>query len=99
VERKKIGDWTEQHFGKRLPVTDRKDVADGAIYDDSSNVEHNTGRILAHTSNPGDQGKPILVDLDGTLAHDGESHGGAAQRERRSKLAGKWRTLRTWRTG
>jgi hypothetical protein len=99
TERKKIGDWTEQHFGKRLPVTDRKDVADGAIYDDSSNVEHNTGRILAHTSNPGDQGKPILVDLDGTLAHDDENHSGAAQRERRSKLAGKWRTLRTWRTG
>jgi len=56
-----------EQFGVSLPITDVKTAGDGAIYDDSSNVEHNTGRILSHTTNPGDEGKPILVDLDGTL--------------------------------
>jgi diguanylate cyclase (GGDEF)-like protein len=60
--------WIQQHFGTSLPLTDTKTAHDGAIYDDSSNVEHNTGRILSHSTNPGDEGKPILVDLDGTLA-------------------------------
>jgi hypothetical protein len=93
--RKRVGDWTERNLGARLPITDMKDRSSGAIYDDSSNVEHNTGRILAKTTNPGDRGKPMLVDLDGTLAKEPEKHGfeGSSQRSE-----GRGRLLRRWRT-
>jgi hypothetical protein len=94
--RRAIESWTKQHFGVALPVTDVKDAGDGAIYDDSSNVEHNTGRILAHTTNPGDRNKPVLVDLDGTLAREPDKP--AAQSAappdggRRGSLLRRWRT-------
>jgi uncharacterized protein YdcH (DUF465 family) len=67
ANRRAVDAAIREQFGVSLPITDVKDAGDGAIYDDSSNVEHNTGRILSHTTNPGDEGKPILVDLDGTL--------------------------------
>ena len=86
--RKAIEDWTEQHLGARLPVTDVKAAGDGAIYDDSSNVEHNTGRILAHSTNPHDEGKPVLVDLDGTLAVD-EKTGTKGLRDSGTEATGK----------
>lgn len=42
-----IQDWTEKHFGVRLPVTATKDFAMIALYDDRAiQVEMNTGRIL-----------------------------------------------------
>jgi len=67
ANRRAVDAAIREQFGVSLPITDVKTAGDGAIYDDSSNVEHNTGRILSHTTNPGDEGKPILVDLDGTL--------------------------------
>jgi hypothetical protein len=67
ANRRAVDAAIHEQFGVSLPITDVKTAGDGAIYDDSSNVEHNTGRILSHTTNPGDEGKPILVDLDGTL--------------------------------
>jgi hypothetical protein len=45
--RRHIQDWTERHFGVRLAVTNAKDFAMHALYDDRCvAVETNTGRIL-----------------------------------------------------
>lgn len=42
-----IQDWTEKHFGTRLPVTSSKDFGMLELWDDRAVcVEHNTGRIL-----------------------------------------------------
>jgi hydroxymethylpyrimidine pyrophosphatase-like HAD family hydrolase len=42
-----IQDWTEKHFGVRLPVTASKDFAMIELWDDRAvRVEMNTGRIL-----------------------------------------------------
>jgi hypothetical protein len=44
---KKIEDWTEQTFGKRLRVTGIKECGIQQIWDDRAvAVERNTGRIL-----------------------------------------------------
>jgi hypothetical protein len=111
AERTAIEKQTEAQFGKRLPVTDKKQKGDGAVYDDSSNVEHNTGRILSHSTNPGDAGKPILVDFDGTLVKDTEEnreHGSAtlpakdqpsgAPVEVRDQAAARQKLADKWRT-
>jgi len=46
---KLIQDWTEKHFGKRLPVTCRKDYGMIELWDDRCvQVETNTGRILSY---------------------------------------------------
>ena len=42
-----VQDWTEKHFGVRLPVTCCKDFGMMTLYDDRCvQVEPNTGRIL-----------------------------------------------------
>lgn len=42
-----IQDWTEKHFGVRLPVTATKDLAMAELWDDRAvQVEANTGRAL-----------------------------------------------------
>lgn len=42
-----IQDWTEKHFGKRLPVTSQKDYAMEELWDDRAvQVEKNTGRRM-----------------------------------------------------
>lgn len=99
-KRRDVEAWTQKDFGTRLPVTDVKTAEDGAIYDDSANVEHNTGRILAATTNPGDAHKPVLVDLDGTLAHE-EPHQdthGSGRPALAAKLAAKGKVMRHWQT-
>ena len=43
---KLIQDWTEQHLGKRLPVTSVKDPSMEVLYDDrAKEVETNTGKV------------------------------------------------------
>lgn len=47
-ERKRIQDWTEEHFGVRLPVTATKDFAMVELWDDRAiRVEMNTGKVIA----------------------------------------------------
>lgn len=47
VARQHVQDWTEKHFGRRLPVTNKKDFSMWALYDDRCvAVEINTGRVL-----------------------------------------------------
>ena len=47
VQRNQIQDWTEKHFGIRLPVTCSKDFAMIELWDDRAiRVEPNTGKIL-----------------------------------------------------
>lgn len=42
-----IQDWTEKHFGVRLPVTNAKDPGMIELWDDRAiRVEMNTGRII-----------------------------------------------------
>jgi len=42
-----IQDWTEQHLGRRLPVTCKKDPKMKLLFDDRAvAVAHNTGHIL-----------------------------------------------------
>jgi len=42
-----IQDWTERHFGQRLKVTNVKDFAMWALYDDRAiAVQLNTGHVL-----------------------------------------------------
>lgn len=46
-EREKIQDWTEKHFGVRLPVTATKDFAMIELWDDRAiRVEMNTGKVI-----------------------------------------------------
>ena len=46
-----IQDWTEQHVGVRLPVTNVKDFEMIDLYDDRAyRVEKNTGRIIGEKS-------------------------------------------------
>jgi hypothetical protein len=50
-QRRLIQDWTERHFGVRLPVTATKDFAMVELWDDRAvSVEANTGRDLRATS-------------------------------------------------
>lgn len=47
AQRELIQDWTEYHFGARLPVTAQKDFQMVELWDDRAvAVEHNTGEIL-----------------------------------------------------
>lgn len=42
-----IQNWTEKHFGQRLPVTNEKDYEMIELWDDRAvQVEHNTGRRI-----------------------------------------------------
>lgn len=44
--RSRIQDWTEEHFGVRLPVTNEKDYEMVELWDDRAvRVEMNTGRV------------------------------------------------------
>ena len=42
-----VEDWTEEHLGKRLQVTDRKDFAMTLLFDDRAvSVKRNEGRLM-----------------------------------------------------
>jgi hypothetical protein len=48
IARKAIEDWTEEHFGQRLQVTNIKDYGMIALFDDRAiAVEENTGKLLS----------------------------------------------------
>ena len=64
-----IQDWTEEHFGVRLPVTNSKDYSMRELWDDRCVcVERNTGKILGRNRlvvvalGPTTQARPRVVD-------------------------------------
>ena len=65
--KKAIQDWTEQHLGQRLDVTDVKDSHMTHLYDDRAvPVERNTGKLLAQPQPEKDQAVTPQVAQGGT---------------------------------
>lgn len=60
--RRAVQDWTEKHFGKRLPVTNVKDCAMKELWDDRAiSVRPNTGEVDSFEKMPIQMMVSILV--------------------------------------